>query len=132
MGTGTQEVLQNLLDGRRPAREPARHSGGKLVYEAFNPKDKTKVLEIRTAQGIHHAPAYAYLLNVISDGERGLEISLLFSFMAVDIKGKHLQALARALIKRESAFIQEYDGGKFAPPEPGGAVIESIAITARE
>ncbi len=129
--TPTEEnSIDSFLSVRKP-KQPARDNHGRLIYEAFDAKDKIKVVEIRTTQGINRAPSYAYLLDVISDGEKGEEITLLFSFMLVEIRGRNLQSLARALIKRDCAIIQEYDPAKFAPHTPEQPLIESIAIKAR-
>jgi hypothetical protein len=119
---------------KKPAKpKPPETGSGELAeYLAVDAKDRNKYLQIRTARGIYRAPAYTYLLDVISDGERGEEIALLFSFMVVDIRGKNLQEMAISLIRRECAFIQDYSPHKFANPKPDEAIIESIEITARE
>jgi len=118
----------------KPARAAATESGsGDLPeYLAFDAKDRSKCLQIKTARGVYRAPTYTNLLDVISDGERGEEISLLFSFMVIDIRGKNLQLVAHSLIKRECAFIQDYSPSKFAQPKPEEAIIDSIEITAKE
>jgi hypothetical protein len=116
----------------KPASSKSVGGGSLPEYLAFDAKDRSHYFEIRTARGVNRAPAYAYLLDVISDGERGTEISLLFSFMVVDIRGKNLKAVTHSLINRECSFIQDYSSQKFAPPKPDEAVIESIEITARE
>lgn len=126
-----ENSLDRLL-GRKAQSLPQRDKSGRLIYEAFDPKDKSKILEIRTAKGVHRAPAYAYLLDVISDGDKGEAVTLLYSFMVVDIKGRNLQLFARALMKRECGFIQEFDGEKFTPPATSDAVIESMEITASD
>lgn len=109
-----------------------KNGAGLPDYLAFNVRDRTKYLEIKTTRGINRAPAYAYLLDVISDGERGTEISLLFSFMVVDIRGKNLQDVAHSLAMRGCAFIQDFDPKVFAQPEPSAAIIEAIEIVVKK
>jgi hypothetical protein len=101
-------------------------------YQAFDAKDRLKYLEIRLARGVNHAPAYAYLLDVVSDGERGTEISLVFSFMMAEIRGKNLQLVAHSLAKRGCYFIQDFAPNAFTPPEADEPIIESIEIIARK
>lgn len=123
-----ESAIDRLLGVRRKA---AAKGSGKPPYEAFDAKDRSKYLQIRTASGTQRAPAYAYLLDVISDGDKGTAIALLFSFMEVKITGRNLQNMAHALIKRECAFIQEFDYGKFEPPEPAEPFIEGLEIADR-
>ncbi len=104
----------------------------KETYQAFNPVDKNKRLQIRQTNGTYHAPAYSYLLDVISDGNKGEEIILVYSFMLVKIKGKHLQTLLIAIEKSECAFIQNYDESVFNPPEENQPIIEFIEVITRE
>jgi hypothetical protein len=122
-----KSAIDRLL-GVRDKKPAAKGSSGKPAYEAFDAKDRSKYLQIRTASGAHRAPAYAYLLDVISNGDKGTEIALLFSFMEVKITGRNLQNMAHALVKRECAFIQEFDYGKFEPPEPIEPFIEGLEI----
>lgn len=125
-----KSAIDRLLGvrGKKPAPKTI---SGKPVYEAFDAKDRSKYLQIRTAEGTHRAPTYAYLLDVISDGGKGEAIALLFSFMEVKIKGRNLQNLAHALIKRECAFIQEFDYSQFEPPEAAEPFIEGLEIVGR-
>jgi hypothetical protein len=118
----------------KPAKpEPQETGSGELSqYLASDAKDRSKYLQIRTARGIHRAPAYAYLLDVIHDGERGTEIALLFSFMMVEIRGRNLQETAISLLRRECAFIEEFNHKAFILPKPTEAIIESIDITVKE
>jgi hypothetical protein len=96
-------------------------------YQAFATKDRLKSLQIKR-KGEVQAPAYAYLLNVISDDERGEEIALIYSFMLVKIRGKHLQEVAQALIMHQCHFISEYNPDKHPQPEPSEPLISSIEI----
>ncbi|MGZ8216705.1 hypothetical protein [Methylomagnum sp.] len=125
-----ETAIDRLLGVRK--KPAAKGKDGKAAYEAFDAKDRSKYLQIRTAQGVHRAPSYSYLLDVISDGDKGAEIALLFSFMEVRITGRNLQTIAHALIKRECAFIQEFDSSQFNPPSPTEPFIETLEIAARD
>jgi hypothetical protein len=125
-----ESAIDRLLGVRR--KPAAKGKDGKPAYEAFDAKDRSKYLQIRTAEGTHRAPTYAYLLDVISDGDKGTAIALLFSFMEVKITGRNLQNMAHALVKRECAFVQEFDYSRFDPPEPDEPFIERLEIVARD
>lgn len=56
--------------------------------------------------------------------------TLLYSFMAVEIKGKHLKEVRQAVQNGRCEFIQEYNEGEFLPPARGVPVIESIRFVA--
>lgn len=123
----------DLLGGDKENKvQLVKNGEGLADYLAFNAQDRNKYLEIKTTKGINRAPAYAYLLDVISDGERGTEISLLFSFMMIEIRGKNLQELAHALAMRGCSFIQEFSPKAFSQPEPSATIIESIEIVAKK
>jgi hypothetical protein len=129
----SNDLFDKYLDIPSRNSAPASPSAGGIpAYRAFEAKDRLKCLEIRLAKGIHRAPAYAYLLDVISDGGRGTEISLLFSFMVVDIRGRNLQRVAHSLVKRECAMLAEFDARLFTPPAPEEPLIERIDITVRD
>jgi hypothetical protein len=101
-------------------------------YQAFDAKDRTKIIRIRRTNGTNHAPANTYLLDVVSDGGKNQEIAIIYSFMVVKIRGRNLHHLQLAIEKRECDFIQNYDAEIFAPPEPDEAIIDDIEVVTRE
>lgn len=110
----------------------AESAAGLPVYQAFEAKDRLKRLDIRHSGGMWHSPAYAYLLDIMTDGERGKEIALLYSFMLVKIRGKNLHPVTLALQNNGCAFIQDFDAKKFTTPPQGEPIIDSIEITVKE
>lgn len=131
-------ATDNLFDkylsipGKPPREETPPPAGGGLPpYQAFDAKDRPECVELRLANGIHRAPTYTYLLDVISDGWQGTEISLLFSFMMVEIRGRNLQSVARSLVKRECAGLYEFNPERFTPPAPDAPVIERMEIVVK-
>lgn len=116
-----------------PATPDKEESKSSLpTYSAFAAQDRIKFLNIEKANGITHAPAYAYLLDIISDGERGEEVALLYSFMLVKIKGRNLWEIAQAISMHDCHFIAEYDASRYAPSEPDAPLIENIEFVTRE
>ena len=104
-------------------------------YKAFAPfekNDKTYRLQIRRAAGATHSPAYEYLLDVCYDGLHGTGLVLVYSFMQVKIKGKHLQPLINLIERHECLYIQDFDARTFKQPRPDEIVIESIEVIHKE
>ncbi len=100
------------------------------LYLAHNSKDKIRYLQIKQSLE-HRSPAYDYLLDVITDADRGREIALIFSFMLVKIRGKNLQEVATSLMRRHCEFIQIYDAECFSLSRKANEpIIESIEIVA--
>lgn len=54
--------------------------------------------------------------------------TLLYSFMAVEIRGRNLKEIRRAIQSGKCEFIQEYDEAEFLPPLRNAPVIESIRL----
>ncbi len=52
--------------------------------------------------------------------------TLLYSFMAVEIKGRHLKEVRQAIQNDRCEFIEEYDENEFLQPGRSEPVIESI------
>jgi hypothetical protein len=112
-------------------KEEKRLSGGMQNYQAFTLIDKTEKttrLQIRCTKELTHAPAYSCLLDVYYDGFQGTELTLLYSFMQVKIKGKNLQALTTAIEKHECAIIQNFDAQFFNPPKSNETIIAWIEV----
>jgi hypothetical protein len=125
-----QFLAHEISDKKEKSSQDALHE-----YHAFallDKADKSFRLQIRCRKNASHSPAYSYLQDVCYDGLHGTELVLVYSFMQVKIKGKHLQALISALEKHECAFIQDYDADFFAPPKPDETVIELIEVVTKE
>ena len=108
---------------------PSRAAEVKPAYVAFAGKDKLDRLRIRRANAATRSPGYAYLLDVVYDGEFGTEIVLVYTYMMVLIRGKNLQTLVIALETSTADFIREFDSDRWEmPADKSAAFIESIEI----
>jgi len=58
--------------------------------------------------------------------------TLLYSFMAVEIKGHNLKEVRRAIQTGRCEFIQEYNKNEFLKPGKGAPLIESIRFITGE
>ena len=118
---------------RKPAvstsvKAPATPAG-REPYLAFATKDKLGRFDIRTRDGLSHAPAYSYLLDVSYDRRAYTSVLLVLSFMLVRIRGRNLKPLADAIKLHTCEFITEFDPQDFEPPADAHAtVVESVTI----
>lgn len=113
----------------QPTLSATDPTSGLKIYEAFKSRDRApERLEIRRVLGVTHAPGYRYLMDMNYNGEKGTELILFYSFIRVEIKGKHLQALIHSIEEGTCVFIQDFHEEEFSPPQPGEAIIEKIEI----
>ena len=111
---------------------PPRSAEVKAAYVAFDGKDKLDRLRIRRANAATRSPGYAYLLDVVYDGEFGTEIVLVYTYMMVLIRGRNLQTLVIALEISTADFIQEFDSDRWEmPADKSAAFVESIEVVVK-
>ena len=114
-----------------PAEPPdAEAAKDPRAYQAFETEQHPQVLDIRCAKGPCHSPSYGPLLNIIYDGRHWGSFVLIFSFMTVTVRGRHLAPVIHALRARHCASITEFDRRAFDAPAHDAPVIEAIAIQA--
>jgi hypothetical protein len=112
---------------RRLPSKPRRHRLGENPTLPFATKDKLGRFDIRSRDGLSHAPAYSYLLDVSYDRRAYTSVLLVFSFMLVRIRGKNLRPIIEALKLHTCEFIAEFDPEDCDPPaDPQAPYIESI------
>lgn len=122
-------IMDDLLSQRRretPARAAHQTHLGKKRYEAFDTKGRpSPYLEIRCVQRPSQALQSRYLLDVVyrADVENGF--MLLYSFMAVEVKGANLKEVRRVIQNGQCEFIQEFHDDEFAQPLPTEPMITS-------
>jgi hypothetical protein len=58
--------------------------------------------------------------------------TLLYSFMAVEVKGRNLKEVRQAIQNSRCEFIQEYHENEFLPPGKNEPVIEAIRFITGE
>lgn len=104
---------------------------GKKPYEAYDKSGKpcpyTEILSV--SQPSHYQQA-RFLLDAIFSAGFDDAITLLYSFMTVEIKGRHLKEVWQAVHNGRCGFLQEYDENEFLPPAKNAPVIESIHFIA--
>ena len=102
-------------------------------YFAFVAKDRVERLKIKRANSPTHAPGYAYLLDIIYDGNLGTDFVLVYTILGVKVTGRNLQPVIMALLAGTADYIQEFDRAKWPKPLDAKApVIESIEVVVQD
>ena len=98
-------------------------------YTAFGVRDKVQRLRIRSLTAPVNSPGYNILLNVVYDGEHGTHFMLVYTVLAVLVRGKNLQKLIFAIENGHADFIQQFDPARWKkPPEADATIIDSIEV----
>lgn len=102
-------------------------------YAAFGAKDRVERLKMKRAKHPTHAPGYAYLLDIIYDGNDGTDFVLVFTILGVKVTGRNLQPVIMALLAGTADFIQEFDRAKWKKPmDEKSPFIESFEIVVQD
>ena len=96
-------------------------------YLAYKSEDrKHRRLQLCPIKGSYEWVTYQYLLRVVLDPSRR-RIALIFSFMAITIKGVNLLPLAEAIADEHCTFIDEFDPKRWKrPTNPDITIVETI------
>ncbi len=106
---------------------------GKKPYEAYDNKGRPfPYTEILCAGQPSQSPQSRFFLAAVFSADYEDAFTLIYSFMAVEIKGKRLKPVRQAVQSGRCEFIQEFDESEFLPPAKDAPVIESIRFIAGE
>lgn len=110
-----------------------RIAGDPSFYAAYGTGDRRQErLELRRVLGTWHSLPYRYLLNVVFNGNYATELVLLYSTQLVQIAGRNMQPIIRAILEGTCTFLQDYHPNEFTPPSPDAPVIASIEYVGRK
>ena len=105
----------------------------KKLYEAYDKTGKpSPYTEIRCVMLPSQAPQSRFFMAAVFSADYDDAMTLIYSFMAVEIKGRDLKEVRRAIQQGRCEFIQEYHENEFLPPRKGEPVIESIRFITGE
>lgn len=128
------DPLAQFRQEQSSARAAKRNTGastGKKSYEAYDKNGRPcPYTEILCISQPSQSPQSRFFLTAVFSADFDDAFTLLYSFMAVEIKGKHLKEVRQAVQNGRCKFIQEYNEGEFLPPARGVPVIESIRFVA--
>lgn len=115
-----------------PASAASKNSTGKRPYEAYDKKGRPcPYTEILCAAQPSQSPQSRFFLAAVFSSDYDDAFTMLYSFMAVEVKGKHLKAVRQAIQNGRCEFIQEYHENEFlVPAKEDEPVIESIRFIA--
>ena len=114
-------------------KKASKTGTGKKPYEAFDSIGKpSPYTEIRCVLQPSQSPQSRFFLAAVFSADYDDALTLIYSFMAVEIRGRNLREVRQAIQNGRCEFIQEYDENKFHPPGKSEPVIESIRFIAGE
>lgn len=117
---------------REPTVKPQGRATGatgnrKKAYEPFDTTGKPcSYTEIRCIMQPSQAPQSRFLMAVVFSADYDEAFTLIYSFLAVEVKGRNLKEVRRAIQSGRCEFIQEYHENEFLPVGQGQPVIEAI------
>jgi hypothetical protein len=121
---------------KKPVVAPTASAAAKdpEEYVAFDAKDHVERLIIMRTWDHTRSPKYHDLMDITYDGPHGYNFILWFSFMMmVEVEGKNLQPVIKALQLGTAEFIREFDPDKWPKPKDEKApIIESIKVVKLE
>ncbi|HEX6479363.1 MAG TPA: hypothetical protein VF043_11005 [Ktedonobacteraceae bacterium] len=78
------------------------------------------------------SPQSRFFMAAVFSADYDDAFTLLYSFMAVEVKGRNLKEVRRAIQVGRCEFIQEYNENEFLKPGKDSPVIESIRFITGE
>lgn len=78
------------------------------------------------------SPQSRFFMAAVFSSDYDDAFTLIYSFMAVEVKGRNLDEVRKAIQQGRCEFIQEYHENEFMKPRKGEPVIESIRFIAGE
>jgi hypothetical protein len=102
-GTGAKEKPnQPQKPSPPPALKPVAQVNG---YVAFETREGTATLHLHRATEPSRFPSYNYLLDIVYEHDFQSAFQLIYSFMAVEVRGEHLDPIIHALNYRNCERI---------------------------
>ena len=117
----------------RTARPSTGNQAGKRPYEAYDTSGKpSSYTEIRCVMQPSQSPQSRFFMAAVFSSDFDDAFTLIYSFLAVEVKGKNLKEIRRAIQNGRCEFIQEFHENEFALPAKTAPIIQSIKFIAGE
>jgi hypothetical protein len=130
------DPLAQFREGQSPvkaANRSNRASTGKKLYEAYDKKGRScPYTEILCITQPSQSPQSRFFMAAVFSSDLDDAFTLVYSFLAVEIKGRNLKEIRRAIQNGRCEFIQEFHANEFVPPAKGESVIEAIRFITGE
>lgn len=112
---------------------PTTNNTGKRPYEAYDTSNKPyQYMEIRCVTQPSQSPQSRFFMAAIFSSDYDNVFTMIYSFMAVEVRGRNLKEVRRAIQNNRCEFIQEYHENEFQKPDKNAPVIESIRFITGE
>lgn len=89
-------------------------------------------MEIRCVTQPSQSPQSRFFMAAIFSSDYDNVFTMIYSFMAVEVRGRNLKEVRRAIQNNRCEFIQEYHENEFQKPDKNAPVIESIRFITGE
>lgn len=124
--------ILDQFEQKRKEQVAAEKAASGRDYMAFRAVDKRQFrLRVRPVADIWDRLPYRMLLRIMEQGKSGTSLTLVYSFMAVQITGRNLGPVADAVEREVCDFIEEFDPLRHDKPEDAAApFIEKIVLHA--
>lgn len=110
-----------------------KETAGKRTYEAFDKMGKpSSYMEIRCVTQPSQSLQSRFFMAAIFNSDFDDAFTMVYSFMAVEVRGCNLKEIRRAIQNNRCEFIQEYHDKEFLTPGKNEPVIESIKFITGE
>jgi len=98
-------------------------------YKAFTTQADSHRLHLRAAFGPLRFPSYNYLMDILL-AEDFSGITLIYTFMVVELTGQYLEPVAHAIAEKHCGRVTEFSPRFHDRPEAGEPYIAKITILA--
>ena len=116
-----------------PASIVSKSRLGKRPYEAYDKKGRPcPYTEILCIAQPSQSPQSRFFMAAVFSSDYDEVLTLIYSFMAVEIRGRNLREVRRAMQNGRCEFLQEFHENEFLVPGQEEPVIESIRFIAGE
>lgn len=111
----------------KTASQTSKSSATKKRYQAFATAGKpVPYMEILYVMQPSQAPQSRFLMATVFSTDCDTSFTLIYSYMAVEVKGHNLKEVRRAIQNGRCEFIQEWHDNEFIRPSKDAPVIESV------
>ena len=124
--------ILDQFETKRKEQVAAEKSAPEREYLAFRAVDKRQFrLRVCPADDIWDRLPYRMLLRIMEPGLEGTAITLVYSFMAVEIVGKNLRDVATAIERELCDIVEAFDPLRHdKPADPNAPFIQKIVLHA--
>ena len=117
-------------NGETVSRETASAQPPEAAPEGYAPyriADAAQArLWLRGVGDADHAPSYAAVYDIVTDGRTGITLAL--AGMVIDIDGRNLGTLFHELVRQRVEWIRAFDPARWPEPDAALPLVTRIAV----